>query len=297
MTCGRSRSTPRATARRRRSSPGRSTTRSRRSRSPTPEPSCGGPSRCRPAPSPAAGSRSVAIQRAAANSSTFTTICTDASSPYGCDWATTGVADGLYDLRAVMTYASGQTLTSALVEDRRVDNSAVTGYDVQAENRSGGTAGRLETGDALVLTWSRTMNVATLLAGWSGSGPANMVVRLVDGDVSGIGTGGGADGLQLLDAAGNATGLGSRQPQGEPASSPRRRPPSRRPPPRAPCRSAASTARSCASRSAPSRAAAANVRTVERDADHGLDAERDRPRSARRRLLGRADQRARNRRS
>ena len=155
------------------------------------------------------GVTNVSIQRAAANSSTFTTICTDASSPYGCDWATTALADGLYDLRAVMTYASGLTLTSAIVEDRRVDNSVVTGYDVQAENGSGGSAGRLAAGDALVLTWSRKMNIATLIGGWSGAAATNMVVRLVDGNVSGVGTGGGADGLQLLDAAGNATGLGS----------------------------------------------------------------------------------------
>ena len=155
------------------------------------------------------GVTNVSVQRAAANSSTFTTICTDASSPYGCDWATTGVADGLYDLRAVMTYASGQTLTSALIEDRRVDNSPVTGYDVQAENASGGTLGRLGVGDALVLTWSRKMSIATLIAGWSGSGPANMVVRLVDGGVNAINTGGGADAVQLLDASGNATGLGA----------------------------------------------------------------------------------------
>jgi hypothetical protein len=53
------------------------------------------------------------------------------------------------------------------------------------------------------------MNVATLISGWSGTAAANMVVRLVDGGVSGVGTGGGADGLQLLDASGNATGLGS----------------------------------------------------------------------------------------
>jgi hypothetical protein len=155
------------------------------------------------------GVTQVAIQRAPAGTSTFTTICTDPSSPYGCSWNTTAVADGLYDLRAVMTYAGGTTLTSAVVKDRRVDNSAVTGYDVQAENRAGGKAGRLEAGDALVLTWSRRMSPSTLLAGWSGGGALNMVVRLVDGAVAGVGTGSGADGLQLLDAGGNATGLGS----------------------------------------------------------------------------------------
>ena len=93
------------------------------------------------------GVTQVAIQRAAAGTSTFTTICTDASSPYSCDWDTTAVSDGLYDLRAVMTYGSGQTLTSAIVADRRVDNAAVTGYDVQAVNRTGGSAGKLESGD------------------------------------------------------------------------------------------------------------------------------------------------------
>ena len=155
------------------------------------------------------GVTQVAIQRAPANVSTFTTICTDSGAPYGCDWNTTAVTDGLYDLRAVMTYASGQTLTSALVEDRRVDNSVITGYDMQAENRAGGRAGRIETGDALVLTWSRAMNVATLLTGWSGVTTANLVVRFVDGGVNGINTGGGSDALQLLDASGNATGLGS----------------------------------------------------------------------------------------
>jgi hypothetical protein len=155
------------------------------------------------------GVTQVAIQRAPAGTSTFTTICTDPSSPYSCSWNTTAVADGLYDLRAVMTYAGGTTLTSAVVKDRRVDNSAVTGYDVQAENRTGGKAGRLEAGDALVLTWSRRMSPSTLLAGWSGGGALNMVVRLVDGAVAGVGTGSGADGLQLLDAGGSATGLGS----------------------------------------------------------------------------------------
>ena len=154
------------------------------------------------------GVTQVAIQRAPAGGSTFTTICTSAVSPYSCSWATTGVADGLYDLRAVMTYAGG-TLTSAVVADRRVDNSPVAGYDVQTENRTGGTVGRIETGDVVVLTWTRQMNIATLLAGWSGAGTANLTVKLADGASSGIGTGGGADAMQLLSAAESATGLGA----------------------------------------------------------------------------------------
>jgi hypothetical protein len=155
------------------------------------------------------GVTQVAIQRAATGSTIYTTICTDASSPYSCSWDTTTVTAGSYDLRAVMTYGTGQTLTSAVVSDRRVDNAAVTGYDVQAVNRVGGSAGKLGSGDTVDLTWSRRMSPTTLLGGWSGTGTANLSVRLVDGATTGINTGSGADALQLLDASGNASGLGT----------------------------------------------------------------------------------------
>jgi hypothetical protein len=154
------------------------------------------------------GVTQVAIQRAPAGGSTWTTICTDPSAPYSCSWDTSAVADGLYDLRAVMTYAGGSTLTSAVMAGRRVDNAPVSGYDVQSENHVGGVAGRVEINDALVLTWSRRMNIATLLAGWDGTGTANLQVRLADGNASGIGTGSGSDALQLLTSAGAVTGLG-----------------------------------------------------------------------------------------
>ena len=155
------------------------------------------------------GVTQVAIQRSPAGLSTWNTVCTDLSNPYSCSWDTTAVTDGLYDLRAVMTYAGGSTLTSAVVAGRRVDNATVTGYDVQTENGAGGSAGKVEGGDVVVLTWSRRMNLATLLAGWDGSGTASLTVKLVDGASSGIGTGGGSDLLQLLGPTGAATGLGA----------------------------------------------------------------------------------------
>jgi chitinase len=155
------------------------------------------------------GVTQVAIQRAAAGGSTYTTICTDAVSPYSCNWDTTALTGGLYDLRAVMTYGTGQTLTSAVVSDRRVDNAAVTGYDVQTVNRTGGAAGKPEAGDTVVLTWSRVMSATTLVTGWNGTGTVGVSVRLVDGATTGIGTGSGADALQLLNAAGSAGGLGT----------------------------------------------------------------------------------------
>ncbi|MET1038048.1 MAG: Ig-like domain-containing protein [Aeromicrobium sp.] len=60
-----------------------------------------------------AGLQSVTIQRAAAGSSTWTTICTTTASPFSCAWSTTGVADGDHDLRAVATDKAGNTATSA----------------------------------------------------------------------------------------------------------------------------------------------------------------------------------------
>src|SRR5207237_718564 len=61
---------------------------------------------------------------APAGTSTWTTIGTDSSSPYSTSWDTTGVADGLYDLRVVATDLVGNSAPSATVANRRVDNTA-----------------------------------------------------------------------------------------------------------------------------------------------------------------------------
>jgi chitinase len=66
---------------------------------------------------------SVTIQRSPAGASTWTNICTDPSSPYTCSFDTTVPADGLYDLRATADTGSG-IVTSAVIADRRIDNTA-----------------------------------------------------------------------------------------------------------------------------------------------------------------------------
>ena len=66
---------------------------------------------------------SVTLQRSPAGAGSWTTICAPAAAPYGCSWNTAGVADGLYDLRAVALDASGYSRTST-VSSRRVDNTA-----------------------------------------------------------------------------------------------------------------------------------------------------------------------------
>ncbi|WP_082641923.1 Ig-like domain-containing protein [Pseudarthrobacter enclensis] len=61
---------------------------------------------------PESGIRNVAIQYAAAGSSTWATLCTPVSAPYSCAWNTTAVPDGQYTLRAIATDNSGLTSTT-----------------------------------------------------------------------------------------------------------------------------------------------------------------------------------------
>ena len=69
------------------------------------------------------GIATVTIQRATAGASTWTDVCVIATSPWSCAFATTTVADGLYDLRAIAVDVAGNTATSAIVSARRVDNT------------------------------------------------------------------------------------------------------------------------------------------------------------------------------
>jgi hypothetical protein len=69
------------------------------------------------------GILNVKIQRSPVGLGTWTDICTDATSPYSCSFDTTGVGDGLYDLRALATDNAARTATST-VSSRRVDNTA-----------------------------------------------------------------------------------------------------------------------------------------------------------------------------
>jgi chitinase len=77
------------------------------------------------------GIANVKIQRSPAGVGTWTDVCTDTTSPYSCSFDTTGVSDGLYDLRAVATDNGNRSTNSSVVANRRVDNTnpAVTMTD------------------------------------------------------------------------------------------------------------------------------------------------------------------------
>jgi chitinase len=126
------------------------------------------------------GVLSVQIQRAPTGTSTWTTICTDASSPYSCSWDTTGVADGGYDLRAVTTDNANNVTNSAVVTNRLVDNTAPTATDIQT-GVTGITAGLPQQGDTLVFTFSEQIAPGTIVGGWNGTGTQTVTVTMDSG--------------------------------------------------------------------------------------------------------------------
>jgi hypothetical protein len=71
-----------------------------------------------------AGVQSVDFQVSPANADTWTSLGVDTTDPYGVDWDTTALADGVYDLRIVVTDNASNTSPSTVVEDRVVDNTA-----------------------------------------------------------------------------------------------------------------------------------------------------------------------------
>jgi hypothetical protein len=131
-----------------------------------------------------AGVKSVEIDRAPTGTSTWTAVCTTTVSPYTCSLDTTKVADGFYDFRAVLTSNLGRVTASATLTSRRIDNSPLRGYNVQAVS-GGAIAGELDSGDQLKLTYTSQINLATVTPGWTGSSMA-VSLRLRDGTLLGL---------------------------------------------------------------------------------------------------------------
>ncbi|GGO84170.1 hypothetical protein GCM10011584_01090 [Nocardioides phosphati] len=146
----------------------------------------------------------VRIQRSPAGTGTWTDLCTDTTAPYSCSWDTTAVADGLYDLRAVALDGRAATTISALVTGRRVDNSPFRALDVQSVN-GGATAGKIDAGDQLLLTYGGTLQTTSISAGWTG-GSLAVQLRARDGNLLGLGNTG--DTLDVL-RSGTVLPLGS----------------------------------------------------------------------------------------
>ena len=81
-----------------------------------------------------------------------------------------------YSLTATDNGGSTQTKSFSAT----VDITAPSGSNVQTTNVSGGTNGKAEAGDTIVLTYSEQIDPESVLAGWSGASMP-VVVRLNDG--------------------------------------------------------------------------------------------------------------------
>ena len=123
------------------------------------------------------GVLSAQYQWSPTGANTWTTIGTDTITPYSTTWDTTGVADGLYDLRVVTTDNASNTSTSA-IRTVRVDNTA----PVVAAPVITGTLGDngWYTSATVVVTWAAATDT-----GGSGVATATCTATTVSTDTSG----------------------------------------------------------------------------------------------------------------
>lgn len=147
-----------------------------------------------------AGVTSVRFEYAPSGTNAWSVIGTDLTAPYSLGWSTTAVTNGVYDLRAVMVHGTDATTTaSAVLGARRVENAPLlAGLDVQAV--SGTSPGMVSTGDGITFTYTRRVDMSTLVTGWDGTAMP-VTVRLRDGRVPGLGLGNKDTILDVLDGS------------------------------------------------------------------------------------------------
>jgi hypothetical protein len=82
--------------------------------------------------------------------------------------STAALNQGAITLTAWVTASTGEQSPNT-TNSYTKDTVAPTAADIQATNKTGGTGGRMETGDPITYTFSEQMNPASLLTGWTGS--------------------------------------------------------------------------------------------------------------------------------
>lgn len=123
----------------------------------------------------------------------------------GTTWSTTAstLAQGTYTAVATQTDTSGNTGTSS-ANTFKVDTTAPTATSISANNKIGGTAGKIESGDTLTYTYSEAIDPATVWTGWSGASTAVHIKFTSSGnDTVTVLTTGGATSIKLGSVATN----------------------------------------------------------------------------------------------
>jgi Big-like domain-containing protein len=88
----------------------------------------------------------------------------------GATWTwtlTTALATGTYTAQATQSDGVNTTTTAALTFT--VDATKPTATSVVAANKTGGTAGKIENGDAMTFSYSEAITAASVWSGWDGT--------------------------------------------------------------------------------------------------------------------------------
>ena len=106
-------------------------------------------------------------------------------------------------LTAGTAWAAGLTLSSAHLGASAVSTPAMFPDWVSTANKTGGTVGRVQTGDSLTVVWSQPIDETTLCSGWSNSSSSQSVTlqwSVING------TAGADDTLQVTGTSSTCTG-------------------------------------------------------------------------------------------
>lgn len=146
-------------------------------------------------------STTVNVKIYSGSTATGTAVRTKAVTRSTTTWTwtlTTALASGTYTAQATQTDGVNTTTTAAVTFT--VDATKPSAAAVVAANKTGGTAGKIESGDTITYTYSEPITAASVWSIWSGSS-ANVHVRF---------TSAGNDTVTVLDTANAATiNLGS----------------------------------------------------------------------------------------
>ena len=145
----------------------------------------------------ATDSATVTVRVYAGTAATGTPLQTLTATRSTTSWSVVpaALADGTYTIRATQSDTAGNTGTSA-TRSFTVDTVKPTATAITTTNLTGGTAGRLETGDSVTFTYSEPIQPTSVLSSFT-EPSATVTVRFVNGLSS--------DRFTVLNSAGAAT--------------------------------------------------------------------------------------------
>ena len=165
--------------------------------------------------STAGDATTVVFSRSPAGAASWSTIGTDGSAPYGASFDTTAVPDGLYDLRAVVNDAVGNT-SQDVIAGVRIDNFVPIVVSTSPSNGS-------IVATANVITITASEDIASVTGGTLDGAPS--VMPMLSGAVATFNVGSLSDGAHTLagtihDAAGKSSAFSITFMVGVPAPAP-----------------------------------------------------------------------------